>query len=51
MRKLLELSKRASADRNIVGATMAERVLGTAELDKVAAGGGKTGASSNPVED
>ena len=44
MKKMLELSKRAGADRNVANApTKAERVLGTAELDKIAAAGGPSG--------
>jgi hypothetical protein len=47
-----QLLKRADADRKITDApAKAERVLGTAELDRVVAAGGNPTTSGNPVED
>ena len=51
MRTLLELFKPANADCAGVKAMPAQRELSEEELDHIAGGGGKTGASTNPVED
>jgi hypothetical protein len=52
MKKLAQLFKRAVADRKDVPATYAMgRALAARQLDTVAAAGGKSTASSNPVED
>ena len=49
---LLKLFKPADADcTGVKAAPAAERELGEEELDHVAGGGGKVGASTNPVED
>jgi hypothetical protein len=52
MRKISQPAEAANADQNFGNAlTKAERVLGMAELDKVAGAGGNTTTSGNPVED
>jgi hypothetical protein len=53
MRKSSQLLNGASAGHQATGPALAEREhpLSEAELDQVAAAGGKTGASTNPVED
>jgi hypothetical protein len=52
MRKTFNASKRSPADHDAaVVLAKLERALTDSELDQVAAAGGKTGASSNPVED
>ena len=51
MRKI-SLFKRAEADRKANTAPLHDTAeLDMAELDHVAGGGGKTGASTNPVDD
>ena len=52
MRTLLELFKPADAGGKGTDApSNAERTLSEVELDHVAGGGGKVGASTNPIED
>jgi hypothetical protein len=53
MRKSSQLLHDASAAHQATGAALANREhqLTEAELDQVAAAGGKTGASTNPIED
>jgi hypothetical protein len=51
MRKIFDLSKRNGTDREAaVALAKSERALTDSELDQVAAAGGKTGASSNPID-
>ena len=52
MRKAFDVAQRDGADREpAVARAKSERALSNSELDQVAAAGGKTGASTNPVED
>lgn len=52
MRKISQRLKDASADRKTSFAlARSEGALNEAQLEQVAAAGGKTGASTNPVED
>jgi hypothetical protein len=53
MRKSSQLLHGASAGHQATGAALANREdqLTEAELDQVAAAGGKTGASTNPIKD
>jgi len=52
MRTLLELFKPADADcTGVTAMPTAEREISEEELDHIAGGGGKTGASTNPIED
>jgi hypothetical protein len=54
MRKISHLLKRADADRKVTHAPAnraADRDLAETQLANVAAAGGKSTASSNPVED
>jgi hypothetical protein len=51
MTKMFNRSERNGADREAaVALAKSERALDNSELDQVAAGGGKTGASSNPID-
>jgi hypothetical protein len=53
MRKSSQPLNDTSAGHQVTGPALAqcEHQLSKAELDEVAAGGGKAGASTNPVED
>jgi hypothetical protein len=53
MRKLSELFKRAVAFRRVATAPTCavDRALAARQLDTIAAAGGKSTTSSNPVED
>ena len=54
MRKITQPFRRGEADRKGTNAQVnfvADRGLANTDLDKVAAAGGKTGASTNPVGD
>jgi hypothetical protein len=54
MRKLSQLFKRADVDRKVTHAPAnlaADRDLAETQLANVAAAGGKSTASSNPIED
>ena len=52
MKNMSQRLKPRSADRQAtVTLAKSERALGEAELDQVAAAGGKVGSSANPVED
>jgi len=52
MNKVLQLFRPADADGKGADApAKAEHMLGEAELDHVTGGGGKAGASTNPVGD